>query len=169
MEDSPTPLIRRPGEGECWFVAGDHYRFLADASETGGHYALWEATIPPGGGPPLHRHHREEEAFYVLTGQVTIAGETEQVEVGPGTFIHLPRGSKHRFSNAGQTTARMLILVSPGGMEGMFREVGQRATASAAEIPPISAEQIDKLLETAPRYGLEIFPPPPPEENVDAS
>jgi quercetin dioxygenase-like cupin family protein len=113
--------VTRPGEGESVQVVGDSYRFLAAGGETAGSYFIVEATVPPGGGPPPHYHTREEEGFYVLEGEVEFTADGEVVRAGPGTFLNLPRESRHHFRNVGERPARMLILCAPAGVEAFFR------------------------------------------------
>ena len=142
------------------WVLGDLYRFLATAEDTGGTYALWETTATPGlPGPPPHIHHREDEAFYVLEGEVELFVDGAVSTAGPGSFVNIPKGTLHTFKNAGAAPARMLGMVAPGGFEGFFVEVGEPATdpSQTPEGPP----DVEKVLATAPKYGLEI--PPPPE------
>ena len=157
--DEPKVIVRGPEDGERLYAGGDLYRFLAVKSETGGSYGLWEAVVPPGGGPPPHLHRREEEGFYVIDGKVTVYAEGHEVEATPGCFVHLPRGSQHWFRNNGDKNAKMLVLVAPGGMEGMFQQTGVRVSDPNAEIPPFSDEEKQKLLKVAPDYGIEISPP----------
>lgn len=140
------------------WVLGDLYRFLAMSDATGGAYAFWETIATPGlPGPPPHIHHNEDEAFYVLEGRIDLFVEGTVETAGPGTFVNIPRGTLHTFKNAGETPARMLSMVAPGGFEGFFEEVGEPATDPA--LPPEGPPDIGKVLATAPRYGLEIPPP----------
>src|SRR5919204_6291889 len=104
--------VVRPGEGQRVGVVGDVYRYLATGEDTGGSYALWEASVPPGGGPPPHLHTREGEGFYVLEGEVTFHLEGRAVKAGPGTFVHSPTHVVHAFKNESDRPARMLILVA---------------------------------------------------------
>ena len=104
------------------FGAGDEYRYLATANETDGGYFLVEAIVPPGGGPPFHVQTREEEAFYVLEGQLSFYGEDGETVAGPGTYLKIAGGDKHRFRNNSEATARMLFFFTPAGIEGLFDE-----------------------------------------------
>lgn len=61
--------------------------------------------------------------------------------------------------DASDKTARLLISVAPAGLEQMFFEVGQPLAADAETAPPPSQADIEKLLEAAPRYGVEIKVP----------
>lgn len=159
MDDNSQrePVVRGVGKGRTMSILGDVYRFLATGDETDGKYAMWEATISPGGGPPLHRHRLEEESFYVLEGQITFQIDGQTVVAGPGTFANMPVGSAHSFKNQTEQPARMIISVAPSGLELMFSEFGQQLEEGASEPKPVSQEEIAKLLEIAPRYGVEIL------------
>ncbi len=157
---SLAPVLRTPGEGPVIAVVGDVYRFLATGAETDGRYATIEAVVPPGGGPPPHTHSREEESFYVLEGEITFTVNGERVVAGPGTFANMPVGSLHAFKNESSRTARMLISVAPAGLEEMFFEVGVPLPEGSTTAPPPTPEEIGRLLAAAPRYGVEIKPPP---------
>jgi mannose-6-phosphate isomerase-like protein (cupin superfamily) len=151
--------ITRPGEGRSIWVVGDRYTTLASGDETGGAYALIAAWVPPGGGPPLHLHHNEDEAFYVLEGDLVFEADGGRISAGPGAWVALPRGSRHRFQNVGPSPARMLVVVNPSGLERMFAEVGRDAKESSEDSGASMSEDIARLVAVAPRYGIEIFPP----------
>jgi quercetin dioxygenase-like cupin family protein len=148
-----------PGSGPLVSVVGDASRFLAIGSQTAGRYALWEAVVPPGGGPPLHMHSRESEAFFVLEGELTIEVDGRRTVGTAGSFMHLEPGTKHRFKNESNARARMLILVTPAGLENFFLEVGVPLSSLDDVPPPPSPAALARLLAAAPRYGLTIFPP----------
>ncbi len=154
-----APTVRPLHEGRTIAVVGDVYRFLVTGQETDGQYAFWEAIVPPGGGPPPHVHSREEEGFYILEGEITFQIGDKQVVATPGMFANMPKGVPHSFKNASQHPAKMLISVAPAGLENMFFEFGVPVPqGSTTALPPTKAE-IDKLLEIAPRYGIEILIP----------
>lgn len=148
--------VRTPGQGRRIGVVGDVYRFLATGKETDGKYATFEATVPPGSGPPPHTHSREEEAFLVLEGDVTFQIGDKRIVAGEGTFLNMPAGSLHSFKNESDKTARLLITVAPAGLEEMFFEVGEPLADDAQTAPPPSEADIRRLVEIAPRYGIEI-------------
>jgi quercetin dioxygenase-like cupin family protein len=156
---SNPATIRNTTEGRTIAVVGDFYRFLATGADTAGKYAMWEAIVPPGGGPPPHIHRREQESFYVLEGEITFQVGEQTLVATAGMFANIPIGTLHRFHNASQQPARMIITVVPAGIEDMFFEVGQPAKAGDVPPPPTKAE-IEKLLAIAPRYGVEIQLPP---------
>jgi quercetin dioxygenase-like cupin family protein len=150
------PTLRTPSEGRTIAVVGDVYRFMATGDDTNGKYAMWEAIVPPGGGPPPHVHSREEEGFYILEGEITFTVNGEKVVAKAGVFANMPVGTPHSFKNESDRPAKMLISVAPAGLEMMFFEVGvPLADGATTALPPTKAE-IEKLLEVAPRYGVEI-------------
>jgi quercetin dioxygenase-like cupin family protein len=122
----PEPVIvNGPNEGKRIGIVGDIYRCLATGEETGGQYALLEAVVLPGGGPPPHIHSREDETFYVQEGEVTFYFGEDRIVGKPGTFIHMPRGNKHRFKNETDEPAKLLFSLIPAGLEEMFLEGGR--------------------------------------------
>src|SRR5436189_2341452 len=156
---SQKPTVRIAAQGRTVAVVGDVYRFLATGEDTNGKYALWEAIVPPGGGPPPHTHSREEEGFYVLEGEIVLSVGDERLAVSAGMFANIPVGVQHAFKNETSKPARMLISVAPAGLEKMFFEVGVPMPAGATTAPAPTQEEIAKLLEIAPRYGVEMKPP----------
>jgi quercetin dioxygenase-like cupin family protein len=148
----------RPGEGRSVWVAGDRYTTRLGGAETGGAFALIEAEVPPGHGPPPHVHTREDESFYVVDGSIEFHADGESFRGTPGSWVVLAKGSRHYFRNVGDTTARMLILVAPAGLERYFDEVGREDTGAPGE-SDFGPAELGRLLEAAPRYGLRIDPP----------
>ena len=149
-EAAPAPARHR-------FDLGDHSAvLLADAEETGGAYALLDVNAEPGGGTPPHTHTREEETFFVLEGRFAILIGGQTVEAGPGDCVYAPRDVVHAWRNAGDTPARMLVLVTPGGIERFFTEV-ERITAQAAGV--LDAAVLEKVMTLAAHYGMEIADP----------
>jgi mannose-6-phosphate isomerase-like protein (cupin superfamily) len=97
-------VILGPGEGQTMQVPGHPMTYKARKEDTGGAYALVEATVA-GQGPPQHIHHAEEEAFYILAGEVNV-----QVGDGPSKGRLAPLSS----SPEGRST--------PSGMLGRLQQ-----------------------------------------------
>lgn len=150
------PTLRSPDQGRTIAVVGDVYRFLATGEDTDGKYALWEAIVPPGGGPPPHVHSREEEGFVILEGEITFQIGDQRLVATAGMFANMPVGTPHSFKNESGQPAKMLISVAPAGLEKMFFEFGVPVAQGATTAPPPTTAEIEKLLEIAPRYGIEI-------------
>ena len=154
-----SPVIQPPGQGELHAAGIAEILIKATGDDTNGKYALFEALVPPGGGPPPHVHSREEEGFYVLEGEITFTVNGERAVAAAGTFANMPVGTPHSFKNESTKPARMLISVAPAGLEQMFFEVGVPLPEGATTALPPTKDEIEKLLATAPRYGIEILLP----------
>lgn len=72
--------------------------------------------------PPPHIHREREECIHVLDGSFTFILGHDEIEVAPGSWVFIPRGTRHGFT-AGPD-ARALILVTPAGLEDFFAELG---------------------------------------------
>jgi len=58
----------------------------------------------------------------VLEGRFTFTLGEEEREVEPGSWVLVPRGTRHGFTASAD--ARALILVAPAGLEDFFAELG---------------------------------------------
>jgi len=131
----------------------------AAASQTGGAFGLIEQLAPVGAGSPYHVHRAEEETFYILDGELEFFSEGRRFVGGPGAYVFLPRGIPHGFQVVGASTARFLILTTPGGFEGFVTEMGEPATA--LRLPEPTAPNMEKLAALAAKYRIEILGPLP--------
>jgi quercetin dioxygenase-like cupin family protein len=151
----PIPYAIAAGAGERIWIVGDTLTIKATGATTGGALALFEVDAAPGGGPPPHTHEHEDEVFYVLDGTFEILLGDERVTAGPGDVAFVPRGVVHRFANIGETAARILVLFTPGGMEGFFRAAGTPATGDGPA-PPLDGAEIGRTDAVAEQYGMRI-------------
>ena len=146
---------RRSLDRSVWYN-GWLLTFLATGEETQGQFALIEAVGKKGNVPPPHIHHREDEIFYVLEGEIAASVNDRTIKVTPGTMVFLARDVRHSFTIESEQV-RMLQLLTPAGLEGWFKEFSVPATAMA--LPPAEEpayEDVQEMLEAAPRYGLEF-------------
>lgn len=146
--------------GPTFSAVGDVYRLLATGEQTGGAYALCEARVLPGGGPPPHVHRREDESFFILEGEITFTLDGRKIVARAGTFLQSPRNLPHAFKNESSAPARMLILTTPAGFEKFLAEFAQPVPSFDSPPLPVTGADIQKLLAVAPKYGIEILPPP---------
>lgn len=147
-------------------VVGDTYTVLLSGEQTAGRFAMLDMLIPPGGGPPPHRHHFEE-CFRVLEGSLEVwVRDLPPVRLEAGDTANIPANAPHAFRNPAQVPARLLCTAAPAGLEKFFAEFADPVPARTSPAPPISdAEREDRLrraMAVAPRYGMEILPPPAP-------
>jgi len=114
--NTPTDLMSNMRYGS----GGGIYRIVTTTAQTGGIHFAFDCTEKPGGGPPLHIHETEEEYFFVTEGEFTffIDGKITKAKAGESAFV--PRGMVHCFKNCTNQDARMLVLFTPGNIEGYF-------------------------------------------------
>lgn len=157
MNTPAQPLFVPDMGGPSFLILGDVYTIKASGEQTGGAYALMQFSVQPGQGTPPHVHTREDESFYILEGELTFHVAGREIKAGPGDFVHAPRDIPHFFQNRATAPARTLCLVVPAGLEEYFAEVGEPLPGPDAPPAPPTPEHIQKLLNTAPKYGLKIL------------
>lgn len=122
MTQTVQVKVLAAGQGDMSALGGVRDRFMIDGDETGQRFALVEHLFDPRAlAAPMHRHHDEDEWSYVLSGRIGAIIEGQEVEVGPGDLLWKPRGQWHTFWNAGDEPASVLELISPAGLEQLFR------------------------------------------------
>jgi len=124
-----APRVLGPGQGLILGEPEASDRFMLDSTETAGRLAIVEHTIAPGMlAAPMHRHDREDEYSYVLEGRVGAIFDGVEVYATVGDFVRKPRGEWHTFWNAGDTPLRILEIITPGGLEELFKLIGSSDT-----------------------------------------
>ena len=146
-------------EGEHLDVLGDRYCVIATGDQTEGAFAAVEVTVSPGNGAPPHVDNREAIGWYVLEGTLEFMVEGEEIALDAGGWIYSPKGVLHTFHNSSDAPARALLLAVPSGLEGFFREVGRTLKRGETPRPPTD-EDVGRVMAAAPRYGIDIPPPP---------
>lgn len=157
MTEAAAITIPPRGGAPVWLL-GDTYTLKIAGEQTGGAFALLEALAPPRSGPPPHRHLGEEETFVVLEGALAFTANGHTVPAPAGTVIHVPRGTVHSYTTVSTTPVRMLFLYAPAGMERMFGEIGT-AARPGVPAPPLTPEDVAKLLSVAAKYHFEVMEP----------
>jgi mannose-6-phosphate isomerase-like protein (cupin superfamily) len=120
-----------------------------------GDFSVFEETVAANPqGTPLHRHDVYDEGFLVLDGQIDFVAGDQTLRSGPGSFVFVPRGVAHRFSNPGPGSARMWVIGS-SGMQAMVEEIAPMLRQS----PPNMADVIAAFAKH--KSTLLITPPTP--------
>ena len=69
---------------------------------------------PAGDGSPAGLHtHAVDQAFYILSGTMSLEIEGRQYQAGPGTLVFFPAGVPHRNWNAGGEPTVHLAINTP--------------------------------------------------------
>jgi quercetin dioxygenase-like cupin family protein len=148
-------FVLPPSDGEKIWIVGDTLWLKATSAETGGAYTVIENISLPGSGPPPHLHENHDESIYVIDGEFEILLDAKKIRAAPGAFAFVPRGTVHRFRCIGDRPGKILIVFTPGGMEGFFREAGLPATNNSPA-PSIDAAEITRTTIAGKRYGLRV-------------
>ena len=82
----------------------------------------------------------------MLEGRLGALLGDQEIIAQAGDLVFKPRGQWHTFWNPGDTPTRVLELITPAGLEDLFRELG----ASGVELDPAI------LPALAARYGCQV-------------
>lgn len=143
-------IVITAGQGQSVAIGPTRTTFLTRSQQTEGRYSLVEHTFPPQfTGPPPHVHRHYDHAWYVLEGEVQLTCGDRLVSASAGTFVLVPRGIAHTFSNPGTVPARMLEIDAPGGFEPYFEELAA-AIPEGAPVNPSVVVDIQRKYDTFP-------------------
>ena len=156
-------LIVGPNDGESFWVGGHQITIKAGGTDTDGLYGLIESRVSVGNGPPLHIHHGVDEAVWVIQGQVRFRCGERDFTVGPGSFVLLPRDVPHTFLVVGEQDAIMLGLLTPGGSERYFADIGVPVTSPTP--PPPGPPDLEAVRRADERWNTESLVGPPLRPN----
>lgn len=166
MTMTQRPYVRRRSLDNSFQVLGHVFSFLADDQDTAGKFTLIEVTPFPGTEPPPHTRLQDDEGFYVLEGEMEHQIDGESVIARPGDFVLAPQGALRAFRFR-TPSARLLLLLAPGGAEEGLREIGRPAPSLIPEFPKDGLPSPQRMMEAFAAHGV-IFamPPAPPAEGT---
>jgi mannose-6-phosphate isomerase-like protein (cupin superfamily) len=107
-----APIIVPPGRGH----RVGNVEFLARTADTP-RFTFGIIEIAAGRELEAHVHIDEDDAFYILEGELTFELEDGQVAAPPGTFVLVPPGVPHAFTNHGEAPVRMFNIHAPAGFD----------------------------------------------------
>jgi quercetin dioxygenase-like cupin family protein len=151
--DEPQGLsdvrILAPGEGNQLAFVGISTLIKSTSEDSRGAFTLIESTISPHfAGFKPHLHRRMTEAFYILEGAISFQIAESSFTATPGSFVLIPPGVVHTYSNPEAVEARYLLLMSPGGFEKYLVELSNLIQSEPAW-PPADPAALEAL---AARY-----------------
>ncbi len=113
-------------------------------------------TRPPRSEPIAARYRLLEGSYRFKFGD-------EIADATAGTFVFIPRGTPHAWSNTGTGPGRVALAFTPGGMSDYFRELEPLLPDLMVGIADMSKVEPDVLAQaeaTMSRYQYEIVGPP---------
>jgi mannose-6-phosphate isomerase-like protein (cupin superfamily) len=126
---------------------GERFTIRISSAQTMGAFSVLEVLADAYNGVPLHIHSNEEGHFIVLEGTLDIAVGDRRWDVSAGTSATVRRGLPHAWCNPSDIPMRMLVVFSPGHIDGLFKEAA-------------GLSDIDKVTAIAARYGTQLIGPP---------
>ena len=82
--------------------------------------------IDPGCALRDHGHQSNDEILFVWEGEGTAYVNGEAHKVKPGSMIYVGRYVKHGFVNDGPGQLKLMWVITPPGLEGVIRGMGQQ-------------------------------------------
>ncbi len=121
------PFATNLSDAPAYWSLGELLTMVATAEQTGGAFSLMHERLPRGAEPPPHVHSR----------------------------VFCPRRIPHLLT-VESDEVRMLTLCTPGGVEGLFVELGE--PAGARTLPPEGDEpDVARVITLAAHYGAEVL------------
>ena len=119
--NNTTTTVLGPDEDLAGTLAATGVRMMVRSKQTEGGFSLVQHRIAPHSmTSPVHRHSREDEYTVVQSGRVAAMVGDEVVYAETGAMIFKPRGQWHAVWNPDDAPARILEIITPGGMEDLF-------------------------------------------------
>ena len=85
----------------------------------------------------------------MLEGEYEVQYGDEKIKATPGSFIFAPREVQHTFRNISAGPGKILVLVTPAGIENFFEELAGLAKQGPTDL--------GKVKELAARYEIELM------------
>ena len=127
-----------------------------------------EMTLPVGSSPPLHVHDKLDDTWYILNGQMVVRCGDDELVVGAGHWVSMPRGVPHTFRVVGDCEARILLVHDNASFRDLIRDVSSPATAWVVPTQP-HFPPMDELARIAASYDLRPVGPPMSVEDSDGA
>jgi quercetin dioxygenase-like cupin family protein len=147
MSAAPAFKAVTPGDGKTVRLFGVRFDYKIEHGDSGGSLAVLEIEIPAKTLVKPHTHTREDEFTLVLEGTVGARVGDRVLEADQGSYLVKPRDTPHAMWNASESPARVVEMLSPGGLETYFEEL---APVLTRHDPP------EDYYALAERYGITI-------------
>jgi quercetin dioxygenase-like cupin family protein len=136
------------------WLDGGTLAILLDGASTHGQLMVGRFDVREGEAPPYHQHTREDEVFLLIKGTALVWVDDQQTELSEGGIVFLPKGVPHAYRITSKK-ADLLMINTPAGIEGMFRETGRDMSTAR---PPGFHVTPDAAVSA--NYGNIIVGPP---------
>jgi mannose-6-phosphate isomerase-like protein (cupin superfamily) len=150
-----------PGKTKEFVLAGIVMKCLLSGEQTAGQFCLFENKSNGNTRTPIHVHAKDDETIYIIEGELTAVIDGKPRRLTAGESIFLPRGIPHQLINMSGNPNRYILIGTPALFERFVREGGRELQPDEIAGPPTS-EEIERLREASPRFGITLLPDWPP-------
>ncbi|MFI0373579.1 cupin domain-containing protein [Actinomadura sp. KC06] len=151
------PYLAQPEQQQkLEWLDGGTFSVLLDSAATDGQLTVGRFDVGKGEAPPFHMHTREDEIFMLIKGTALLWAGDDEMELSEGGIVYLPRNIPHGYRITSDR-ADLLMIATPGGIEGMFRQAGRDLSTPRPDGFEISKEA---LSAAADAYGQVVVGPP---------
>ena len=128
------PICQTPTLENSIHYMAHTFSFLATGDDTDGAFTLIHCFFRKNFFPPPHLHKYEDESFYILEGEFNFQAGEKNITARAGELVVLPKNVPHSF-NLVTETAKALLLITPAGIESVFKEFSRPAVT--LDLPPV--------------------------------
>jgi mannose-6-phosphate isomerase-like protein (cupin superfamily) len=139
-----------PADGEVIHLGPTQMRILEDGRTTEHRLGVAESILVPlTDGPLQHRHAQHDEGFYVVSGTARFTVGETSYDAPAGTFVMIPPGAPHTFSNPTDQPTVLLSTFTPDLYVQYFRDLGQ-LMAGGQKLTPAASTEVMSRYATVP-------------------
>jgi mannose-6-phosphate isomerase-like protein (cupin superfamily) len=143
-------------------LAGIVMKRLLSGEQTAGQFCLFENKSDGNTRTPIHVHAKDDETVYIIEGELTAVIDGQPRRLTAGESIFLPRGIPHQLMNMSGNPGRYILIGTPALFDRFLEEGGHELQPDEVVGPP-TPEEIERLREASPRFGITLlsdWPPP---------
>ena len=138
-------------------LAGIGMKRLLSGEQTAGQFCLFETRSAGNTKTPIHVHERDDETVHILEGELTAVTDGQPRRLTAGESVFLRRGVPHQLVNTSGNPCRYILIGTPALFD-RFLEEGGRELRPGKVVEPPTPEEIKRLRQTAPRFGITLLP-----------
>jgi mannose-6-phosphate isomerase-like protein (cupin superfamily) len=105
---TPNSVSRENAEHYRWGVDCDGWHLVK-----GTQLSVIEEFMPPGAAEIRHHHARSQQFFYILTGEVLMEINGQNMLIPAGSGVRILPGTRHQIRNPSSSPVRFLVISQP--------------------------------------------------------
>jgi mannose-6-phosphate isomerase-like protein (cupin superfamily) len=105
---TPGSMSRDNAEHYRWGVDCDGWHLVKDSQ-----LSVIEEFMPPGAAEIRHHHERSQQFFYILTGEVLMEINGQNMLIPAGSGVRILPGTRHQIRNPSSGPVRFLVISQP--------------------------------------------------------